>query len=452
MAPVKQFRMKLSKSFSSTPGTSGNPLTFPGVGWVRTVAQTNAKAITRPNFMAVIFPVLCGINAEYGETLLTKMTAMKLGLVIAFAFFCATVLTQPTPGNVNGFPDVPGVEEKDLDNFIRNCFTGAMQHQPKLKDDPVCQDFATRHPKANEQVLALLGKPEKPVEGGEEEGKGIEGDLLMPGEKEPGTGVPNGEEIIFQDQGESDQPIRTGKRNIAIPVLRWPKGLIKYRYDPNLPAATRVKAETAIQHWMNNTCLKFELTNSTEVSRGPVSETRKKNHYILIRPSSGCSANVGFTPTSTPQYLNLGDGCGTGNIVHELAHAFGILHTQSRQDRDLFVKIRWENIVPTHTHNFEKSDPHNFKELGDYDFGSIMHYPATAFSKDSSITIQQLKPAPIGTLMGQRVRASPHDVYTVKQMYQCPGVLKGQVWRDDMASGVDHLPVEETPQETAKTQ
>ena len=33
-------------------------------------------------------------------------------------------------------------------------------------------------------------------------------------------------------------------------------------------------------------------------------------------------------------------------IMHEFMHALGLWHEQSRPDRDQFVRILWENIIP----------------------------------------------------------------------------------------------------------
>ena len=80
--------------------------------------------------------------------------------------------------------------------------------------------------------------------------------------------------------------------------------------------------------------------------------------------------------------LSLGDkasklnGCGKmGVMVHELAHALGFWHEQSRIDRDDHVVIVEANIHPVMLRNFRKYNHHLTDSLGvEYDYESIMHY------------------------------------------------------------------------------
>lgn len=55
-----------------------------------------------------------------------------------------------------------------------------------------------------------------------------------------------------------------------------------------------------------------------------------------------------------------------------------------------------------------------------YDFGSIMHYAKTTFSKNGyDITIHPL-PGSYGKEIGQRTRLSPLDILQANRLYQCP--------------------------------
>lgn len=79
--------------------------------------------------------------------------------------------------------------------------------------------------------------------------------------------------------------------------------------------------------------------------------------------------------------------CGTGATIHEIGHAIGLFHEQTRHDRDEYVEIVWDNIGPSERFNFEKHSKVVGTDTGPYDFGSIMHYGPTAFSANGEKTI-----------------------------------------------------------------
>ena len=54
--------------------------------------------------------------------------------------------------------------------------------------------------------------------------------------------------------------------------------------------------------------------------------------------------------------ISIGKGCGEkGTVIHEIGHAVGFWHEQSRRDRDKYVKILVNNILPGQEEQFGKS-------------------------------------------------------------------------------------------------
>jgi Astacin (Peptidase family M12A) len=72
-------------------------------------------------------------------------------------------------------------------------------------------------------------------------------------------------------------------------------------------------------------------------------------------------------------------------------HAVGFLHEQNRFERDSFVRIAFQNIKSGVESNFDKASEKSTNAFGvGYDYGSIMHYSANAFSVNGQPTIVAL--------------------------------------------------------------
>lgn len=190
---------------------------------------------------------------------------------------------------------------------------------------------------------------------------------------------------------------------LAIPgqSFRWPDGVIPYEIDPALPEAQQSAARAAVEHWNDNTPLW-------------IAPRTDEPDYVRFTPGGGCSSSVGRQ--GGRQDLSLGTGCFFGQAAHELGHAAGLWHEQSREDRDQFVRIVWENIDPEQRHNFDQHVTDG-DDVGPYDYGSIMHYPAVSFSINGQPTIV---PWEEGVSIGQRDGLSEGDMAALQALY--PGL------------------------------
>ncbi|KAI4885801.1 hypothetical protein NFI96_013793, partial [Prochilodus magdalenae] len=141
--------------------------------------------------------------------------------------------------------------------------------------------------------------------------------------------------------------------------------------------------------------------------------------YISFTKLDGCWSYVGDWQTG--QNVSIGERCDTKAIVeHELLHALGFYHEQSRSDRDDYVRIWWDQIIEGKEHNFNKYDDSFITDLNTpYDYESIMHYRPLSFNKDPNIpTITTAIPA-FNDIIGQRLDFSAIDLERLNRMYDC---------------------------------
>jgi hypothetical protein len=260
--------------------------------------------------------------------------------------------------------------------------------------------------------------------------------------------------LIYQGDIKVKKSNSSGRSGTAITGSSdylWPNSVIPYTIDPSMNNFSS-DIVWACQELTNKTNLYlYELKNP--------SEQLLNSHINFIKdksPSCGGSSYVDKQPTSiainSVHTIDLNfDFCSKwsvssktirGIIIHEILHAAGFYHEQSRKNRDKYVRINWSNIESNEQHNFEKyfgtislkptTDPGYVKfqyitrmDIGPYDYNSIMHYGPTAFSnkKDpvTSLWAKTIEPLKTGVAIGQRQKLSSGDISAINKVYPTPG-------------------------------
>ncbi|RWS11103.1 MAM and CCP domain-containing astacin-like metallopeptidase protein [Dinothrombium tinctorium] len=188
---------------------------------------------------------------------------------------------------------------------------------------------------------------------------------------------------------------------------------VNYLIDPWFPEKETQTIQSAIQKLSEASCVEF-----VQLSEKP---TDDNIDYVHILPSSNCIGEFGRV--GGRQMFNLSLTClEEPTVMHEMLHTLGMWHEHSRWDRDEYVTVLYDNIIPSKKNYFRKLTQTIDDTLSlPYDYSSIMHYKSFDYSIDPSNlrTIISKNPNISSDSIGKTDKLSDLDKQRLNKLYRC---------------------------------
>jgi len=156
----------------------------------------------------------------------------------------------------------------------------------------------------------------------------------------------------------------------------WDAGVIPYQIAAGFTAAERARILDRLALWQRVALVQF-VPRTTQSAYLDITKDD-----ATASQASPCFSGVGQPRRGQVVRTNLGSTCAGSNhtVAHELGHALGLFHEHQRSDRESYLTLDLSNVQENARSNFNVSAA--LPLVGEYDFGSIMHYQRNAFAID----------------------------------------------------------------------
>ncbi|XP_034039619.1 high choriolytic enzyme 1-like isoform X2 [Thalassophryne amazonica] len=222
---------------------------------------------------------------------------------------------------------------------------------------------------------------------------------LVPSENDP---ILIGGDIAIDDDAEKNADPCTSR---GCMWGKWSDGNVYVPYYISSQFSSREKSLIirGLESFSSFSCIRFRDKRSTD------------REWLSIESQNGCWSYVGRR--GGKQVVSLArSGCiYYGTIQHELLHALGFNHEQTRSDRDNHIRVLLHNVISGMEHNFNKIATLN--QGTPYDYNSVMQYHKYAFSRNNQPTMLPIPDANVS--FGNAKEMSRNDIARVNTLYKC---------------------------------
>jgi len=130
------------------------------------------------------------------------------------------------------------------------------------------------------------------------------------------------------------------------------------------------------------------------------------------QPGTQCEAVVGRA--GGEQQVGGQANCTVATILHEMGHTVGLLHEQSRPDRNTYVTPNYSNFIKGSIANFNPIVDGAQTFGTSFDDASIMEYPAFSFSRNGGPAMEAI---PAGIPLSNQVGYTAADIDGIERLY-----------------------------------